>query len=78
MGLEGESIPIIARIISVVDSYDAMTNDRSYRKAHSKEYAIKELLKHSGKQFDPALVELLIEVITKGKVYPNKEKVILN
>jgi len=68
MGLEGKSIPITARTISIIDAYDAMTNDRPYRKAHSKEYAIKELLKYAGKQFDPVLVEQFISIITNEKV----------
>ena len=67
MGSIGKSIPKIARIISIIDAYDAMTNDRPYRKAHSKEYAIKELLKYAGKQFDPVLVEQFINIITKEK-----------
>ncbi len=73
MGLEGKKIPIIARIISVIDSYDAMTNDRPYRKAHSKEYAIKELLSCSGKQFDPILVEHFIKIISKEKIASYKK-----
>ncbi len=56
-GLSGESIPILARILSVADSYDAMTNDRVYRKAISHEQAVMELLQGSGKQFDPQAVE---------------------
>jgi diguanylate cyclase (GGDEF)-like protein/PAS domain S-box-containing protein len=68
MGLEGKRIPITARTISIIDAYDAMTNDRPYRKAHSKEYAIKELLKYAGKQFDPVLVEQFISIITNKKV----------
>jgi diguanylate cyclase (GGDEF)-like protein/PAS domain S-box-containing protein len=67
MGLEGKKIPITARIISIIDAYDAMTNDRPYRKACSKEFAIKEILKYSGKQFDPVLVEHFIKIITKEK-----------
>ena len=66
-GIKGSQIPLISRIISIVDSYDAMTNDRPYRKAHSKEYAIKELLSCSGKQFDPVLVEHFIKIISKEK-----------
>ena len=46
-------------------AYDAMTNDRPYRKAHSKEYAIKELLKYAGKQFDPILVEHFMKIVSK-------------
>ena len=58
----------MSRIISIVDSYDAMTNDRPYRKAHSKEYAITELLKFASSQFDPVLVEQFISMITNEKV----------
>jgi diguanylate cyclase (GGDEF)-like protein/PAS domain S-box-containing protein len=68
MGLKGESIPLTSRTIAIIDAYDAMTNDRPYRKAHSKEYAIKELLKYSGKQFDPALTEHFIKIISKEKI----------
>lgn len=79
MGLEGKKIPITARIISIIDAYDAMTNDRPYRKARSKEYAIKELLKCAGKQFDPVLVEQFINIITKEKTdsYNSEEKVLI-
>ena len=79
MGLEGKKIPITARIVSIIDTYDAMTNDRSYRKACSKEFAIKEILKYSGKQFDPVLVEQFLKIITKEKAgsYNIKEKVLV-
>ncbi|MCL5071793.1 MAG: diguanylate cyclase, partial [Actinobacteria bacterium] len=78
MGLKGKKIPITARTISIIDAYDAMTNDRPYRKACSKEYAIKELLKYAGKQFDPVLVEQFINIIIKKKTdsYNSKEKVL--
>ena len=56
-GLSGEHIPILARILSVADSYDAMTNDRVYRKAISHEEAMEELRRCSGAQFDPKAVE---------------------
>jgi putative nucleotidyltransferase with HDIG domain len=55
-GLSGSGIPLISRIISICDSYDAITNDRPYRKAQSHEYALKELDACSGKQFDGFLV----------------------
>lgn len=58
-GLAGEEIPVEARIIAAVDAYDAMTNDRPYRKAMSHEAAIRELEKGSGTQFDPVVVEAL-------------------
>ncbi len=60
-GLKGYEIPLLDRILSVGDAYDAMTSDRVYRKAISKEEAIKELIKHSGTQFDPEVVKLFIE-----------------
>ena len=57
-GLKGEEIPISARIIAIADTYDAMTSSRSYRKALSHEVARDEIIRCSGTQFDPALVEI--------------------
>lgn len=62
-GLAGEAIPLIARIVGVVDAYDAMTSDRIYRKAPGKAYAIQELKRCAGTQFDPKVVEALLECI---------------
>lgn len=62
-GLKGNQIPLFARINAIVDAYDAMTNDRSYRRALSKKEAIKELKKNAGTQFDPKLVELFLEKV---------------
>lgn len=62
-GLKGEEIPILARIISVVDAFDTMINDRSYRKALSVEAAIQELKDNAGTQFDPYLVERFLMVL---------------
>jgi HD-GYP domain-containing protein (c-di-GMP phosphodiesterase class II) len=61
--LSGESIPLASRILSIVDAYDAMTNDRSYRKAVSHEDAVDELLRGAGTQFDPYLVEQFISQV---------------
>ncbi len=55
--LRGERIPLGARIVAVVDAYDAMTTDRVYRKAPGKAFAVEELKKCSGSQFDPMVVE---------------------
>lgn len=63
LGLKGEDIPLLARIICVVDSYDAMTSNRSYRAKISKEGAINELKRCSGSQFDPYIVEVFLEEI---------------
>jgi diguanylate cyclase (GGDEF)-like protein/PAS domain S-box-containing protein len=63
LGIEGDEIPVECRILSIVDSYDAMTNDRPQRKAMSHEAAIAELRKCAGTQFDPRLVELFIQLL---------------
>ena len=67
LGLKGEDIPLGARIIAVVDAWDAMTNDRPYRRAMSGEEAIEELQAESGRQFDPWVVESLLKVIHSGQ-----------
>lgn len=53
LGIKGKNIPLIARIISVADTYDAMTSDRAYRKALPHEVAVNEILRCAGAQFDP-------------------------
>ncbi len=58
--LKGEAIPIEARMISIVDAYDTMTSNTTYRLAYDKEYAINELRKYAGTQFDPNLVEVFV------------------
>ncbi len=63
MGLKREEIPLISRIISVVDAYDVMTNESVYKKAISRDEAIKELERCAGTQFDPVVVEKFIECI---------------
>jgi diguanylate cyclase (GGDEF)-like protein len=63
--LKGEDIPLLSRIIAVVDAYDAMTSDRSYHAAVSREIAQKELERCSGTQFDPSIIEKFIEVISR-------------
>ncbi len=65
-GLKGEEIPIEARIISVVDAYDAMTSDRPYRPAMSREDAIEELKKNAGTQFDPRVVKVFLSVLRRA------------
>jgi diguanylate cyclase (GGDEF)-like protein/PAS domain S-box-containing protein len=61
--IKGEEIPLEARIICVADSYDAMTSQRSYRKALSKEAAIKELMRCSGTQFDPSIIDVFVNQV---------------
>ena len=62
-GLRGDNIPLGARIVAVLDTFDAMTSNRPYRKALPVESAVKELRRFAGTQFDPAVVEAFIEVL---------------
>jgi putative nucleotidyltransferase with HDIG domain len=62
-GLAGEAIPLEARIISCCDTWNAMRTDRSYRKALPHEVALSELTENAGSQFDPRVVEAVIEVV---------------
>jgi response regulator RpfG family c-di-GMP phosphodiesterase len=62
-GLAGEQIPLGSRIIAISDSYDSMTSDRPYRKPLSNGDAKNELVKNAGKQFDPNLVSIFLDVL---------------
>lgn len=68
-GLEGESIPEISRIIGVADSYDAMTSDRSYRKALPQETVRAEIEKGRGQQFDKEIADIMIQMIDEDEHY---------
>jgi putative nucleotidyltransferase with HDIG domain len=61
-GLSGDEIPLISRIISIADSYEAMVSDRAYRKGVPHETAIQEIKMNSGTQFDPVIVHLFINL----------------
>jgi putative nucleotidyltransferase with HDIG domain len=63
-GLKGDEIPLGARILAVVDAYEAMTNDRVYRKARSSEEATQELKHNGGTHFDPNVVDAFLQVVT--------------
>lgn len=65
--LKGEDIPYLARALTVVDSFDAMTSNRPYNRAKTYLEAIEELTKCSGSQFDPEITAVFIEVIKKNK-----------
>jgi HD-GYP domain-containing protein (c-di-GMP phosphodiesterase class II) len=65
-GLQGDAIPIGARIIAVADAYDAITSDRPYRRALPPREAISELKRCSGTQFDPAVVSAFLNHLYKG------------
>jgi putative nucleotidyltransferase with HDIG domain len=61
-GLEGDGIPLLARIVAVADAFDAMTSDRPYRQGMLPEIAFAELEKQKGKQFDPNFAEAFIKI----------------
>lgn len=63
LGIQGKEIPVECRILAIVDAYDAMTTDRPYRKAMSKQAAVAELKRCSGRQFDPELVQVFLSVL---------------
>jgi len=67
-GLKGKEIPLIARIICVADSLDAMNSNRCYRPRLTKEVIVEELIKNKGKQFDPDVVDYLMKLINRGDV----------
>lgn len=69
--LKGEEIPLAARIISVVDAYDAMISRRPYKDAQAVELALEEIQICSGTHFDPHIAKIFIEIIKKGKNKPS-------
>lgn len=66
-GLKGEAIPLGARIISVADVFQALTSNRPYRKAFSKDEALKIIKEGSGSQFDPKIVKVFLKVLKDKK-----------
>ena len=69
-GLKGEEIPIGARIATVVDAFDAMITDRPYRKGMAIEKAIEELKRNRGTQFDPIVVDTIVNLYEDGNLKP--------
>ena len=65
-GLKAESIPLVARVIGLVDSYDAMTSNRVYRRRLSDDIVMEELRKGKGSKWDPELVDIFLELIKEG------------
>jgi HD-GYP domain-containing protein (c-di-GMP phosphodiesterase class II) len=75
-GRKGEEIPLIARIVFACDAFSAMTTNRSYRSALSSAEAVAELRRNAGTQFDPAVVEVLAEIVAdeaRGKAIPLRQ-----
>ncbi|NQT22379.1 MAG: HD domain-containing protein, partial [Candidatus Omnitrophica bacterium] len=73
-GLKGTEIPLIARIIAVCDTFDAITTDRPYRQREMAEFAVQEIRECSGTQFDPIVVSAFVLAFEKGKILTNKNK----
>jgi diguanylate cyclase (GGDEF)-like protein/putative nucleotidyltransferase with HDIG domain len=67
-GIAGESIPIGARCLAIADAFDAMTSDRPYRKGMSIEFAVEQIEKGAGSQFDPKLAQVFVELIRNGDI----------
>ncbi|MCQ2597512.1 MAG: HD-GYP domain-containing protein [Treponema sp.] len=70
MGLKGDAIPEIARILCLADSYDAMTSNRVYRKRLSDDEVRKEIERCAGSQFDPEMAKIFISLMDSGKIRP--------
>jgi len=71
--LVGEETSLVARIICVADAFDAMNSDRCYRKRLAPEKIVEELETHSGRQFDPKIVECMLAMIKEGAIEEWKE-----
>ena len=76
--LSGEGIPLPARIITIIDCFDAITNTRPYKTARTEEFALEEIKKYSGAQFDPYLAKCFLEIYPywKNEDENNSKKVI--
>lgn len=71
-GLKGEEIPLLSRILGIVDAFDAMTNDRAYRNAMTVYAALEEIEKNAGTQFDPNLSILFLKIIKSDLLIQKK------
>jgi len=77
-GLKGEKIPLLSRIISIIDAYDVMQSRYPYKGAVSKTEALKEIKRCAGTQFDPQLVEIFLKIVknkaSRERKEPDKER----
>lgn len=71
-GLKGKDIPIYGRIIGVADAFDAMTQNRVYRKHLDMDFVVSELQRCKGTQFDPEIADIMLRLVAEGKVDPVK------
>ena len=70
--LEGEEIPLAARIVAVADAFDAMTSNRSYRKNMSIQETIAEFQRCAGTQFDPDVASAMVRLLKRGVIQPSE------
>lgn len=78
--ISGEDIPLSARILCIADSFDAMISKRSYKAPYSLACALQEIEDKSGRQFDPKLAHLFVDLVRNGTIKPVKsdEEIISN
>jgi putative two-component system response regulator len=74
LGLREEEIPLAGRIVAVADAFDALTQERPYKKAWMEKEAIAEIKKKSGLQFDPRVVEAFLEIVEDEEHVDHQEK----
>jgi HD-GYP domain-containing protein (c-di-GMP phosphodiesterase class II) len=67
-GLQGDQIPLLARVIAVADTFDALTTNRPYQQAHTPEQALQIIRNLAGKRLDPQAVEALLAVYGRGEI----------
>jgi len=67
-GLSGDEIPITARILCLVDVFDALTTERPYKKAYSLDYSLEIIRRESGRHFDPSIVKIFLELLDRGEL----------
>jgi HD-GYP domain-containing protein (c-di-GMP phosphodiesterase class II) len=67
-GFRGDEIPLGSRIFAVVDAYDAITSDRPYRKARPHQYALEEIRRNGGSQFDPQVAQAFLRLGMSGLI----------
>ncbi len=70
-GWKGREIPLLCRVLAVADAYDALTDNRAYRQAMSREEAALEIRRNAGTQFDPDVVEVFQRLISQGLITQN-------
>jgi HD-GYP domain-containing protein (c-di-GMP phosphodiesterase class II) len=67
-GLAGSAIPVLSRIVLVADAFDAMTSTRAYQPALPVDFAVSEITRHAGTQFDPAVVEIFLQLASVNRL----------